>query len=288
MLAIKGGGTRPNRIRRMSPEEFGRRKFAWTLRETRYVAVNVIAYLATIFTIGWLAVRGAQSFGYNWQWYRVPAFLFRVIDGEIYPGPLMRGVMVTLEVSAYSLVLAIIFGLIGAVLRLSPSRVGSFIGMLYVETIRNMPLLIQMYLFYFVLAQILKIDRFPAAVWCLATFQGAYLTEIFRAGIQSVPRGQWEAALSLGLRNGITFWKIILPQAVRLVIPPLTNQSISLVKQSAIVSVIAVFDLATEGRNVIADTFMTFEIWLTVAFIYLCITTLMSLTAGRIEALVRR
>lgn len=272
----------------MSPEEFGRRKFSWTLRETRYVAVNVIAYLATIFAIGWLAVRGAQSFGYNWQWYRVPNFMFRVIDGEIYPGPLMRGLMVTLEVSAYSLVLAIIFGLVGAVLRLSPSRVGSFIGMLYVETIRNMPLLIQMYLFYFVLAQILKIDRFPAAVWCLATFQGAYLTEIFRAGIQSVPRGQWEAALSLGLRSGVTFWKIILPQAVRLVIPPLTNQSISLVKQSAIVSVIAVFDLATEGRNVIADTFMTFEIWLTVAFIYLCITTMMSLTAGRIEALVRR
>ena len=151
-----------------------------------------------------------------------------------------------------------------------------------------MPLLIQMYLFYFVLAQIFMIDRFPAAVWCLATFQGAYLTEIFRAGIQSVSRGQWEASLSLGMRSAATFWKIILPQAVRLVIPPLTNQAISLVKQSAIVSVIAVFDLATEGRNVIADTFMTFEIWLTVAFIYLCITTLMSIAAGRIEALVRR
>ena len=288
MLSIKGDGAKQSRIRKSSPEEFGRRKLSWTIPDARYVAFNVAAYLATIFFIGWLLVRGAQSFGYNWQWYRVPAYLFRFIDGEIYPGPLVRGLMVTLEVSVYSLALAVLLGLLGAVLRLSHSRVGTLVGMLYVETIRNMPLLIQMYLFYFVLAQILMIDRFPAAVWCLATFQGAYLTEIFRAGIQSVPRGQWEASLSLGMRSAATFWKIILPQAVRLVIPPLTNQAISLVKQSAIVSVIAVFDLATEGRNVIADTFMTFEIWLTVAFIYFCITTLMSIAAGRIEALVRR
>ena len=279
----EGHGVR--QIRRA--EAFGRRPFDWSRRAFVSMAVNISAYLATMALVAWLIVQGTNSFGYRWQWYRVPRFIVREIDGEWYAGPLLRGLGVTIEIASLALVFAMIFGLIGAALRLSKSVVGRAIGTAYVEIVRNMPLLIQMYLFYFVIAQILGLDRYPAAVWCLATFQGAYLTEVFRAGISAVSRGQWEAASSLGLRWGLTFRKIVLPQALRMVIPPLTNQSISLVKQSAIVSVIAVFDLTTEGRNIIADTFMTFEIWLTVAAIYLCITTAMSITAGRIQSVLR-
>lgn len=285
-LAGPGSGTRSvRRARRAS--HFDARSFRSSAGLLR-LTFQILAYAATMAALLWLVVRGTESFGYRWQWYRIPAYLVRFIDGQWYSGPLLRGLMVTLEVSALALLLAIVFGLVGAVLRLSNLVVGRAAGTLYVETVRNLPLLIQMYLFYFVLAQILQIDRYSAAVWCLATFQGAYLTEIFRAGIVAVPRGQWEAASSLGLKWLTTLRKVVLPQAIREVIPPMTNQAIALVKQSSLVSVIAVFDLATEGRNAVADSFMTFEIWLTVAGIYLAVTTLMSIGASIIERAVRR
>jgi polar amino acid transport system permease protein len=244
---------------------------------------KVLQFALLVLLAGFLIVEGGRSMGYNWQWYRVPPFLYRVVDGEIIWGPLMRGLMVTLEISALGLVLTAIIGLTAALLRLSHSIVGRCLARGYLEAIRNTPLLVQLYLFYFVIAPILGIDRFWTGVLCLSVFEGSFATEIIRAGIQAIPSGQWEAAASLGLSRYATMRRVILPQALRLILPPMTGLAVSLVKHSAIVSVIAIFDLTNEARNVIADTFMTFEIWLTTAAIYLVITISLSLLVGQLE-----
>ena len=232
-------------------------------------------------------VSGAMSMGYNWQWYRVPHFLFRVVDGQLTWGPLAKGLLVTLEITACSVVLAMAIGLAMALLRLSDSLAGRAVSKVYVEAVRNTPLLIQMYLFYFVLGPIIGLDRFWVGVACLSVFEGAFACEVFRGGVLSVPRGQWEACDSIGLGRAQSYRCVILPQAVPLMLPPLTGLIISLVKNSAIVSVIAVFDLTTAGRNIVADTFLSFEIWMTVAAVYLGITVTLSVCMSYVERRVR-
>ncbi len=234
----------------------------------------------------WLVLSGARSFGYNWQWYRVPQYIFRVVDGQIIWGPLVRGLLVTLQISLWALALTLAIGLAAALLRTSRSFAGRALAGGYIQLIRNTPLLVQLYLFYlfyFVLAPILGVGRFWTGILCLAFFEGSFAAEIFRAGIESVPKGQWEASRSLGLGRYVEFRRVILPQAIQLMLPPLTGQAVSLIKDSSIVSVIAIFDLTNEGRTIISNTFMSFEIWFTVAAIYLVLTTSLSAVAGHLE-----
>ena len=221
--------------------------------------------------------------GYNWQWYRVPSFIFEVVDGELIWGPLATGLVVTLEITACSVVLALAIGLVTALLRLSDSIAGRIVSKVYLEAVRNTPLLIQIYVFYFVVGPIIGLDRFWVGVLCLSAFEGAFACEVIRAGIQSVPRGQREASDSIGLGRVQAYVHVILPQALPLMLPPLTGLLISLIKNSAIVSVIAVFDLTTEARNIIADTFLSFEIWITVAAIYLALTVTLSVFMSYLE-----
>lgn len=228
-------------------------------------------------------VYGATAMPYRWQWARVPPYLFKTLDGALYLGPLLKGLLVTMRISAWASLAMLAIGLVAALLLLSKSFAGRWVARCYVETIRNTPLLVQIYLVYFVLAPIIGLGREAAGILALALFEGAFAAEIIRAGILAVPRDQAEGALSLGLRPWQVQAFVLLPQAARITLPPLTGLGISLVKHSAIVSAIAIFDLASEGRNAIADTFMTFEIWLTVAAIYLVVTTTLSLLAGRLE-----
>ncbi len=236
----------------------------------------------------WLTVRGADAMGYNWQWYRMPQFFWRVIDGELIWGPLMTGLRVTIELSLYSIMLTILLGLVTALLRMSDSVSGQILAKVYLEAIRNTPLLVQLLVFYFVVAPIIGVDRFWTGVLCLSVFEGSFASEIIRAGVNSVPRGQWEASVSVGLSRPQTYRYVVLPQAVPLMLPPMTGVLINLIKHSAIVSVVAVFDLTTEGRNIIADTFMSFEVWLTVAAMYLVITCSLSAFVSYLERRVAR
>ena len=245
--------------------------------------IDIAKFVLLAGGIVWLLLRGSSRIGYNWQWYQVPRYLFTFEDGIFVPGPLLDGLWVTLEITACSLVLASVIGLLTALLRLSGSRVGRFIARLYLEVIRNSPLLVQIFFLYFVLAPIFELERFTAAVIALSLFEGAYASEIFRAGIVSIRRGQWEAAYSLGLSSFDTYRTIILPQALKRILPPLTGQAVSLIKDSALVSTIAVYDLTMQGRTIIADTFLTFEIWFTVAAIYLIITLGLSQIVNLLE-----
>jgi polar amino acid transport system permease protein len=117
----------------------------------------------------------------------------------------------------------------------------------------------------------------------LSLFEGAYGSEIFRAGIVSIHRGQWEAAHSLGFNTFNTYRYIILPQAMRRILPPLTGQAVSLVKDSALVSTIAIYDLTMRGQEIIAETYLAFEVWFTVAAIYLLITVTLSMVVNIME-----
>ena len=235
----------------------------------------------------WLTLNGAAQMGYNWQCYRLPKYFWKVIDGELIWGPLMDGLFVTLEIGLYGIIITLLIGLTTTMLRMSQSWIGNLVAQVYLEVIRNTPLLVQMYVFYFVFAPILEIPRFWVGVLCISFFEGTFASEIIRAGILSVQRGQWEASTSIGLSRWNTYRYIVLPQAVPLMLPPLTGVLINLIKHSAIVSVIAVFDLTTQGLDIIADTFMSFEVWLTVAAMYLGITIVLSLLVSILEWRVR-
>lgn len=238
--------------------------------------VDTGKYLALMGGLLWLLSIGTERLGYNWQWYRVPQYLWQMTEDGFTWGQLMQGLGVTLQITAISMFLMLIIGLTTALLRMSSSWVGNGAARCYMEFIRNSPLLIQIFFIYFVVAPILDMSGFWAAVIALSLFEGAYASEIFRAGITSIDKGQWEAAKSLGMSSYPLYRHIILPQAIRRVLPPLTSQAVSLIKDSALVSTVAILDLTQQGRMIDAETFLTFEIWFTVAAIYLVVTLALS------------
>ena len=248
-----------------------------------------IAQAIILFSIiAWLIYAGAAAMEYRWQWYRVGPFFYRIIDREFIPGPLFKGIIVTLQLAGVSSILSILIGALTAIGRMSNSIAGRSIASTYLEIIRNTPLLVQLFMFYFVLAPIFGIDRFWAGVLCLSAFEGSFAAEIIRGGIQAVDRGQNEAADATGLSKFDKYRYVIVPQALPLILPPLTGLLISLIKHSAIVSVIAVAELTTEGLNLISDTYMAFEIWFIVAGMYLVLTTSLSVLVNILEVKMNR
>ncbi|KAB0300872.1 amino acid ABC transporter permease [Vibrio fortis] len=250
------------------------------LKPTLSALLQIVVLVAAI---SWVLDSGAQAMGYRWQWERVPDYIAFYEDGEWWPAELIEGLFVTIRISLLALVATLLIGLATALLRNSNSIVGRTIASSYVELIRNTPLLVQIYLLYFVFGPVLGLERFSTAVLALALFQGAYTAEIFRAGLNSIAKGQFEAAQSLGLSRTFTFWDIVLPQVIQRTLPPLTNEVISLIKNSSIVSVMAIFDLTTEARNIVSETAMPFEIWFSVALIYLALTLSLSAIAAWLE-----
>ncbi|HIF9216139.1 TPA: amino acid ABC transporter permease [Photobacterium damselae] len=250
----------------------------WQICKPAFSALVQIGLVIAV--LGWILSSGADAMNYRWQWHQIPQYLFVHEDGEWYRGELIDGLLITLKISAVSLIFTLGLGLITALLRLSDSIVGRALARGYIELIRNTPLLVQIYILYFVLGPILDLERFTTAVLALSLFQGAYTAEIFRAGLNAIPKGQFEAAASLGLSQWQMYRFVILPQVIKRILPPLTNETVSLVKNSSIVSIMAIFDLTTEGRNIVAETAMPFEVWFTVAAIYLCVTLLLSAIAA--------
>ena len=253
------------------------------LKTIKHNFPDIIKYLLTLGILLWLISYNSSQLGYNWQWYQIPRYILKFTESGLQIGPLLKGLGVTLQISAVSFVLSFFLGLFAALLKLSPSISGRLLSGFYVETIRNTPLLVQIFFMYFVLAPILNIQAFSAAVIALSLFEGAYASEIIRAGVESVPSGQLEAARSLGMTTAQAYRKVILPQAIKNIIPPLTSQGASLIKDSALVSTIAIYDLTMQGQAIIAETFLTFEIWFTVAAIYLVLTITLSMVVHYFE-----
>lgn len=245
--------------------------------------VSVLIYLAVVGAICYSAYNGSKAMGYNWQWYRVPKYIFSFTEDGFQWGEIAIGLVKTLELSLLAFMLALALGLLIALLRLSGLLVGSVVAVVFLEIVRNTPLLVLLYVFYYVLGPIFDLDRYSASIVCLGVYHAALVSEIFRAGILAVPKGQWEGAASIGMSTTQAYRHIVLPQSVRFMLPPMTGEMINMIKSSAIVSVIAVAELTTIGRNIISDTYMSFEIWFTIAAVYLVVTLILSVGVSFIE-----
>lgn len=198
-------------------------------------------------------------------------------------GPIIEGLIVTIEISLYSLVIALVLGLLVGLMRISANPALRNLAILYIEVIRGTPLLVQIFIMYFFFGTVLDLERFTAGVIALSVFTAAYVAEIVRSGIQSIPVGQMEAARSLGMSYPKAMIYIILPQAFKRTLPPLAGQFINLIKDSSLVSVISITDLTKAGREVVSGSFAPFEVWFTVALLYLVLTSALSWAIQRLE-----
>lgn len=196
----------------------------------------------------------------------------------------LQGFGNTLKASLLSLVGSFLLGTIMAIFRIAPLRPLQWVGTVYVEFIRNIPLILVVFFFFVGLPAIgIRLEPFVAGTLGLTVYTAAFIAETIRAGIQAVPKGQTEAARSSGLTYGQTMRLIILPQAMKIVIPPMGNQFINLVKNSSVLGVIAGLDLMYFGDLISADTFVTFDVYIFVGIFYLILTLPLSMLVGYFE-----
>ena len=188
----------------------------------------------------------------------------------------LEGALLTLKISLLALLLSIPIGAFAGLCRVSRNRLVSFVAACYVEFFRGVPLLVLLMWIFFVLGRILRLGSYWSAIVGLAIFSGAFVAEIVRAGIEAVPKGQMEAARASGMTYVQAMKLVILPQALRKVLPPLASQFIILIKDSSLVSVISVVDLTLIGKNIVATTFRSIEVWSFIAVIYFCMTFTLS------------
>lgn len=198
---------------------------------------------------------------------------------------LMAGAAITVQITAISVGCGLFIGMFAGVARLSKVWPIRALAAVYVDFIRGTPLLVQIFIIYFAVPIITghRMDPFIAAITACSVNSGAYVAEIFRAGIQSIDKGQMEAGRSLGMSWSQTMRYIIMPQAFKRIIPPLGNEFIAMLKDSSLVSVIGFEELTRRGQLIIARTYGSFEIWLTVAFIYLVMTFTISRLVDYLE-----
>jgi len=195
-----------------------------------------------------------------------------------------RGLFTTIYISAVSILIATVIAIIGAIAKLSNNGFAYAISSFYTSLFRGLPLLLQLFLIYKGLPQLgFMVDAVPAAIIALSLCYGAYMTEIFRAGIQSIPRGQWEASRALGFKFGLMMQKIILPQAVPIIIPPTGNQFIAMLKDSSLASILGVWELMYLAKTLGQRDFRHMEMLLTAAMIYWALTIVLEVIQARIE-----
>jgi len=197
----------------------------------------------------------------------------------------MQGLLVTFEISIASELLGIVIGLIAGLARLSHRRVVQAIAIAYIDFFRGVPLLVTLVWIYYGVALLLNINisAFAAGVFGLGITLGAFLAEVFRSGVQAIARGQTEAAYSLGLSRWQTMRTVVLPQALRIIFPPLANSFIGILKDSSLVAILSVTDLMRVGMIVASDTFRAFEAYTFVAVIYYIVTFITARAVTRIE-----
>lgn len=266
-------------------------------KDTVEVTAEDYGTVESIVTAGKTLIVTVKSLSGTTQGYKMPSTAELEVDegydldpGDIlgtYPkwrvGILLIGLWLTIKLSVISVILGIVIGLITGLARLSSSPAPKWLAISYIELIRGTPLLVQIYIFYFFIGQMFNLSNEAAAILALSFFAGAYVAEIVRAGIQSIHRGQTEAARSLGMSYPVAMRYIILPQALKRIMPPLAGQFISLIKDSSLVSIIAITDLTKAGREIATSTFSPFEAFFTVAALYLILTFTLSMFVQYLE-----
>ncbi len=252
---------------------------------------------------------------YAWRWEAMPKYLLRYDAEEErwVTNFLLDGLLTTIRISILATIIALVLGFAMGLARTSRLTALRLLGGAYVELVRNLPPIVLIFIVYFFLsdaiAQALGVEAavrnapdwlqdiltvlvaeprnftpFLSATLTIALYAGAFITEIVRAGVQSIEKGQWEAAYALGLSPWQRLRAVILPQAFTRILPPLAGQFISTIKDSSIVSVISVSELTFQGMELMAATYLTFEIWITVAVLYFSLTFSLSLASRKLEA----
>lgn len=198
---------------------------------------------------------------------------------------LLKGLQVTLYIFVMAIILGFLIGLLVALLRLAPIKILNWIAKVYVDAIRGTPFIVQLFFIYFGVnsLNLISLDSTTAGIITVAINAGAYFAEIIRAGIQSIDKGQTEAARSIGFTGAQTMRYIVLPQAFRRMLPTITNQSIISLKDTSLLSVIGIADLTQQGQIQASATFEAFKIWLAVGVIYFIIIYMLTLIANFIE-----
>lgn len=215
------------------------------------------------------------SFGFVWDW----AFTIKMLP------LLLKGAVMTVTLTAFAIIFGTIIGLIIAFMKITKNPVLNYLGGLYTWVFRGIPLLVQLFIIYNALPMVtgMTLNAFTAAVIGISLCGGAYIAEIIRAGIQSVDKGQMEAALSLGMSYAQAMRKIIIPQTYRRLIPPMGNEFITLLKDTALVSTITMVELTRTAQIYAASHFKPFEMFITAGIIYLMLTTFFTLVFGKLE-----
>ena len=210
---------------------------------------------------------------------------FELLQVFKYSQLLLRGALMTVQITAGSLVVAIVLGLIMAVVKTSRIRMVRVLTDIYVEIFRDIPALSILFILYFGLAYGgLKMEPVPAAILGLGLIGGAILTEVFRSGFEALHHGQREAALAVGMTPAMAMRYIILPQAIRITLPPVGNYAIGLLKDTAIVSAIAAPEIMFYARNLVTSTFETTLVYSLVAILYFCLSFPLARIVNRLEA----
>jgi len=197
---------------------------------------------------------------------------------------LFKAAFVTIQISILAVFFGTIFGIIVGALRVTPNRFVSSIAASYIYVIRGTPLLIQLFLIYFGLPSLgIYFSAFLSGILGLSINSSGYIGEIVRGGIEAIPKGQWEAGKVLGLSYGKTMRFIILPQALRNMLPAMGNEFVTLIKESSLLSTLAIAELTMVGQQVRSATYASFETFIAVGLIYLCMTSVASLLLRQVE-----
>jgi len=287
--------------------------------KAKFRLLDVIVILGCLALFIFVYYRISIRLHYQWNWQVIPRYLLRrdQESNRLVVNYLLEGLITTIKLSIWSTILAIIFGTIAGFFRTGENLFLRMVGRTYVELVRNLPALVLIFIFYFFISdqiipllgldsfirsqtgaskQVLELlfaptklfTQFLSGIITIAVFEGAFITEIVRAGIESIERGQRQAAYSLGLSWLDQMRFIIMPQALRRILPPLANQFVSTVKDSSIVAAISIQELTFMGMQLSMSTHLIFEVWLTVTAMYLIITLSLSLVVSRLEKRLQR
>jgi len=268
-------------------------------KRTRLGIIDFAIFAIIVAAVAFVWYRVDTVLEYRWSWTNIPYYLYRFDEEQErwVANLLMQGLYTTIRLALWGIVLAAIIGVVFGIMRTSRRLFPRMLSRVYVELIRNIPPLVFIFIFYFFISSqimpLLGLEEFirgaspETLAWlevlfgppklisnvisgiiCLAMFEGAYVTEIVRAGIQSIPKTQTEAGLSIGLSRLQLMRHVILPQAVQRVVPPLAGQFITLVKDSSIVSLISIQELTFLAVELSVSTMRVFEVWITVAGLY--------------------
>jgi polar amino acid transport system permease protein len=285
----------------------------------RLTALDLILIALLASGLAWLAQKIVVQVDYPWSWEIIPQYILR-FDAQTQQwrtGLITRGLLTTLRISFWATLLAMLVGTAAGLMRVGSGWFRRSVGRIYVELIRNIPILVWVFIFYYFIGDLIlpavgvddfsigeeemrwrifkfffgdpgQLRAFLSAVIALAIYEGAYITETVRAGIQSVESGQWEAASALGMTSFERMRHVVFPQALRRILPPLTGQFISTIKDSSIVSVISIQELTFQGMELAAAALITFEVWIVIMLLYFVICLTLSLAIDRFERFLKK